>query len=110
MEVQGATDVDRACAPGEPIVLLSAPGAALFAGVGFWRALVEQAFARYGPLIAADVLDCADAPGLALAALRLGQKALVLDPACPGFATVAAIAAGMNATLLITRDRSEPVR
>ena len=108
--VHGAAEVDRACAPGLPVVLLSASGAALFAGVGFWRALMEQARARHGDLIVADVLDCADAPGLALAALRLGQRALVLDPACPGYAAVVAIATRVNAKLLITRDRTESVR
>ena len=110
--VHGSADVDRACAAGLPVVLLSAPGAALFAGVGFWRALVDRARARHGELIVADILDCADAPGLALAALRMGQKTVVLEPSCPGFAAVAAIAAAQDALILThdPRDRSEPVR
>jgi len=88
--VHGAADVARACAAGLPLTLLSAPGAAVFAGPGWWIALARQACAAYPGLIAADLLDCADAPGLALAALRLGQRRLILDPTCPAFATVAA--------------------
>ena len=108
--VHGADDVDRACAPGLPVTLLSAPGAALYAGCGWWRALVDQARARHPGLIAADILDCADAPGLALAALRIGQAALVLDPACPGFPAVAAIAAARGVALFPARPAALDLR
>lgn len=108
--VRGAGDVDRACAPGLPVTLLSAPGAALYAGCGWWRALAEQAPARHPGLIAADILDCADAPGLALAALRIGQKALVLDPDCRGFAAVAAIAEARGVALLRARPAALDLR
>jgi len=49
------------------------------------------------------VLDCADSPGCAMAALRVGQRRLVLDPACPAFAAVAATAATLGATVLAGR-------
>jgi len=101
--VHGLADIARACAPGLPLVLLSAAGAAIFAGPGWWLALMRHAVARHPGLVAADMLDCADAPGLALAALRLGQKSLILDPACPAFAAVAATAAGLGATVRAAR-------
>ena len=47
-----------------------------------------------------DVLDCDAAPGVAMAALRQGQRTLVLDAACPGFAAVVAAAQSLNATVL----------
>lgn len=101
--VHGTADVDRACAPGLKVTLLSASGAAIFAGPGWWLSLIRLAHARHGALIAADILDCADAPGLALAALRLGQMSLILDPACLAFPSVAAAAVTLGAHLRTIR-------
>lgn len=99
--VHGLADVRAALAPGRPVLLLSARGAPSYAGCGWWRALAEAARAlRPGT---PDMLDCADAPGRALEALRLGQKALVLDADCPGFAEVVATAATCGARLLSAR-------
>lgn len=94
--VHSLADVALACAPGLAVTLLSAPGAAVFAGPGWWLALIGLAQTRFPGLIAADILDCGDAPGLALAALRLGQRTLILDPACPAFTAVAATATGLG--------------
>ncbi len=101
-----------ALAPGRPVILLSAPAAACYAGCGWWRALVDQARARYPDAPAADILDCADAAGRALEALRTGQKALVLSADCPAYASVASAAAERGAALLSARppalDLAEP--
>jgi hypothetical protein len=86
-----------------PVTLLSAPGGGCFAGCGWWRALVSAARARHPETPAADILDCADAAGRALEALRAGQKALVLLPDCPAWATVAPAAAECGALLLPAR-------
>ena len=48
----------------------------------------------------ADILDCGDGAGQALAALRVGQQFLVLSPAAPGWDAVAAIAAGQGGAVL----------
>jgi hypothetical protein len=85
------------------VLLVSAPGAALYAGAGWWRAVVDAARRRHPDTPCADLLDCADAPGRAMAALRAGCKALVLDPACPGFAAVQAAAATLGAVVLPAR-------
>jgi hypothetical protein len=101
--VHGLADARAALGPGRPVTLLSAPGAALFAGCLWWRELVAAARAAHPATPACDVLDCAAAPGQAMAALRAGQLLLVLDPACPAFAAVGAAAATLGATLLAAR-------
>lgn len=81
-----------------PVTLLSAPGAAVYAGCGWWRALVDASGAT-GP----DVLDCGDAPGRAMEALRAGCRIIVLDPGCPAAPLIAARAAAAGAYMLTTR-------
>jgi hypothetical protein len=113
--VHGLDDARAALAPGRPVTLLSAPGTALYAGCGWWRALVRLAQAEGGaddkaaghfaaghirPSKIIDILDCADAAGAAFAALRLEQRWLVLDPAAPGFAAAAAVASAQGGGVL----------
>ncbi|HEX3404819.1 MAG TPA: hypothetical protein VHT74_31280 [Acetobacteraceae bacterium] len=50
-----------------------------------------------------DILDCADASGLALGALRIGQRRLVLHPAAPGWRAVAVIAGSLGGEVLTFR-------
>jgi hypothetical protein len=102
--VHGFGDARLALSAGLPVTLLSGAGAALYAGCLWWRELVAAARRDY-PAAAAfgDILDCADATGRATAALRIGQKAIVLLPEAPGFASVAAIAAGLGAEVLTAR-------
>lgn len=103
--VHGLRQARAALAPGLPVTLLSARGAASYAGCGWWRALMQAAGAEF------DILDCADAPGYAMAALRIGQRAIVLDPG-PAFAAVSAAAATLGAIVLAERpgalDLAEP--
>jgi hypothetical protein len=95
-----------ALAPGRAVTLLSGEGAASYAGCGWWRALVAAARARHPDTPARDILDCADAPGRAMEALRLGQPAVVLWRGSPAFAAVAAAAAEGGAELLGERPPS----
>jgi hypothetical protein len=83
------------------VLLLSAPGAAGSLGAAWFLALVRRAAADAAPGAPPHwaALDCADDPGPALAALRAGARLLVLDPACPAFAAVAAAAAEAGATV-----------
>jgi hypothetical protein len=101
--VHGLADARTALAVGRPVTLLSGPGAALYAGCGWWRSLVAGARAEYGVIPIEDILDCADASGLALGALRLGQHRLVLTPDAPGWSSVAAIAASLGGEILTSR-------
>ena len=101
--IHGLPDARVVLAVGRPVTLLSASGAALYAGCGWWRALIEQVHAEHTDIPTDDILDCADAPGLALGALRIGQLRIVLDPAAPGWSSVAAIAASLGGEVLTSR-------
>ena len=98
--VHGVADARAALAGGRPVTLLSARGAALYAGCLWWRELVAAARAACPATPAQDVLDCADAPGAAMAALSAEQRLLVLDAACPAFAAVLGAASTLGAVVL----------
>jgi len=98
--VHGVADATAALAPGRPVTLLSAPGAALFGGCLWWRELVAAARAAFPATEATDILDCADASGLAMGALRSGVRRLVLWPEAPGWDAVATIAAQQGGFIL----------
>ena len=83
--MHGLADARTVLAVGAPVTLLSGAGAALYAGCGWWRALIARARTEHPDIPIDDILDCADAPGLALGALRIGQRRIVLDPAAPGW-------------------------
>lgn len=87
-------------AAGRPVLLISAPGAALNAGPGWFKAVLDQAAAAHpgAPFLAA--LDCAAAPGAALAALRAGFKLVIFDLAHPSAASVLGAAAEAGAEVL----------
>lgn len=99
--VHSLADAKQALAPGLPVLLLSAPGAGLFGGCLWWRKLLDAA-AFDGPAL----LDCADAPGRAVEAIRLGLPGVVL--ACePGvFAAVAALGAAAEVMVLGKRPEA----
>lgn len=98
--VHGLDDARAVLALGAPVTLLSPPGAAAYAGCGWWRALMEQARNAEPGAAFTDLLDCGEASGQALAALRIGVVRLVLSPAAPGWGAVAAIAAGQGGQVL----------
>lgn len=108
--VHGPADARRALAPGLPVTLLSAEGAACFAGCAWWRALVDRARAEAPGVEAPDVLDCADAPGRAVEALRAGCRWIVLAPSCPAFADVVARAESSGAVVLAARPAALDLR
>jgi hypothetical protein len=101
--VHGLAHARAALAAGRPLTLLSAPGAALYAGCGWWAALVALAHAEHPWLDLPDILDCGDGSGQAMAALRIGQRALVLTSLAPGRAAVAAAAAELGRVVLDVR-------
>lgn len=104
--VHGLADVRAACAPGRPLVLLSAPGAAGYAGASWWIALAAAARVEAPGLIAADILDCGAAAGYALEALRNGQRAIVLAPSCAARAPVLSAAGAIGASVLERAPRA----
>lgn len=65
-----------AAACGKEVTLASAPGAALQAGPGWFKSVIEQAREAYPEVGVTAILDCSDQPGAAMAALRHGLKDL----------------------------------
>ncbi len=98
--IHGLPAAQAALAPGLPVTLLSAPGAGLYAGAGWWRALIAAAGAPPGT---PDILDCADAAGRALEALRAGQTLLILTIAPPLWHDIAERARRQGATVFDRR-------
>ena len=90
-------------AAGRPVLLLSAPGAALNAGPGWFKAVLDQAAAAHPGARLHAALDCAAAPGAALSALRAGFKLVVFDLGQPSAASVLGAAAEAGAEVLGTR-------
>ncbi len=93
--VHSLRDARAALAPGRPLTLLSARGAALFAGCLWWQELLALA-----AFTGTALLDCADAPGRALEALKLGLAGIVLTCEPAAYGVVAGIAASQGALLL----------
>jgi hypothetical protein len=98
--VHGLPDARLALGVGLPVTLLSAPGATIFAGCLWWRDLVAAARIEYPRTPATDILDCANASGLAMSALRSGVRHLVLWPEAPGWSRIAAIAQRQGGSVL----------
>jgi hypothetical protein len=99
--VHGAGDVRAALGTGLPVTLVSASGAALYAGAAWWIALMATARAEHPGRVFGDILDCGDAPGRAAEALRLGQRLLVLQAVSPAlFERVRLMAEEVDAMLL----------
>jgi hypothetical protein len=86
--VHGLAQAKVALGSGTPVTLLSAPGAALYGGVAWWRALIAQSGAPH------DILDCADDAGCALEALRAGQLVLIYAGAASPLLASAAASCG----------------
>jgi hypothetical protein len=99
--IHGLADAKQALAPGRPVTLLSAPGAASYAGCRWWLELLAAAAAT-GPAL----LDCGDAPGRAMEALKCGVNGIVLQCEQPVFQAVAGLAAAQGTILLATAPPS----
>jgi hypothetical protein len=65
-----------AAALGLPVTLSSAPGAGLYAGALWFKALMEAAAAANPGVAVSCILDCGDAAGAVLAGLRTGLRHL----------------------------------
>ena len=91
--LEAAYALDRA------LTVLSIPGAAGSAGPAWFHALVQAGKAEFPNVHLTGVLDCADQPGHALAALRAGCRDLLLHDSVPAWPRVQAIAEAPAARL-----------
>eukprot|EP01037_Dinobryon_pediforme_P010911 gene10911-10993_t len=101
--VHGTSHANAVLRLGVPVVLLSAVGAARLGGPAWWRAMVNAARKDHPASPCIDILDCVDAAGLAMAALRLGQRHLLLWPESPAFAAVSDAASCLGARVFAVR-------
>ncbi len=95
--IHGLADARLALSLRRPVTLLSAPAAALYAGCLWWQSLLAAAAVEHPAF-----LDCADAPGRAVEALRLGLRGVILTCEPELFAAVTGIAQAQGAVLLAT--------
>ncbi|CCG41292.1 hypothetical protein [Magnetospirillum molischianum] len=85
---------------GWALCLESPAAAAGWHGIGWWHGVVEQIIAEADDVRVEAVLDCGTAPGLALAALRAGCRAVRLESGPAATAAVTAIAAELGGKVL----------
>jgi len=88
---------------GRPVLLLSAPGAALYAGPGWWRAMVEAARAAAPAAHCTAILDCGDDAGAAQGAIRAGVEAIVFTGRADVAARLADIAGQRGIEMVTVR-------
>jgi hypothetical protein len=84
---------------GKSVLLLSAPGAGAAAGPRWFLALVAQAARDFPAAHYEAVLDCADEPGTALAALRAGCRRVIFTGDAEMSGKLSEIAAAMGAAI-----------
>ena len=75
---EACTALDAAAACGCCVVLVSAPGVAGHVGAGWFIALVDAARRAVPGVCCAAIVDCANAAGHAMAALRTGAPAIAI--------------------------------
>ncbi len=95
--------LEAAVAADRAIVLLSAPGAGIHAGPGWWRALAEAAREAVPGAAFTTVLDCGDDAGAAQGAIRAGISAIVFTGRGDVTKRLAAIAEQSGAQVLTAR-------
>ncbi len=88
-----------AAGAGGSVTLVSAPDAGGYAGAGWFMALADRAQAEFPRVAQSWILDCGDAPGHVLAALRAGVRAVVFTGDAGLRARLAGIAATQGATI-----------
>ena len=86
-----------------PVTLLSAPGAAEYAGVAWFGKIVTLAAAESPDAAYRAVIDCADRPGLVLAALRHGMTYVRFTGPTAAAEKLSTIAEEMGARLVSRR-------
>ncbi|MBI3453192.1 MAG: hypothetical protein HY057_10295 [Rhodospirillales bacterium] len=89
-----------AAALGRPVTLLSPPGAAGYAGPMYFGEMIAAARAEFPHAEIEAILDCGDAPGHVLGALRYGLKTLRFTGPHAAAAKLAEIAAASGARLI----------
>ncbi len=85
---------------GVAITLQSAPGAAVYAGVGYLKAIADQATGEHADIDVTATIDCGADAGIAMAALRIGWRTVRFSGPAKVRAKLADIAAQTGARLV----------
>ena len=91
--------LDAAAATGRSALLVSPPGAAGYAGAGWFKAMTDRLRQARPDAHFVAVLDCANWPGRVLEALRSGVEHIRFVGEGPAAATLTALASAHGATL-----------
>jgi hypothetical protein len=91
--------LEAAASLGARVTLASAPGAGTYAGPGWFKAVIEAAAAEFPAAEFSRVLDCGDAAGMVLAALRQDLPRVRFTGPAATAERLADIAAQCNAVL-----------
>jgi hypothetical protein len=86
-----------------PIVILSAPNAGIYAGPGWFKALIDAARTAAPTADAAFMLDCGDDAGAAQGAIRAGIETMIFTGRSDVAERLAAIADARGLHLLTAR-------
>ncbi|MBI5163643.1 MAG: hypothetical protein HY985_07055 [Magnetospirillum sp.] len=100
--------VTAARAGGFAVVLESPRGAAGRQGIGWWRALLDAMASEFPGRTVDSVLDCGDATGRVLEAMRAGLPAVRVEAPAAVLAALAALAA-RTGTRVLGPDATEPL-
>jgi acyl-CoA reductase-like NAD-dependent aldehyde dehydrogenase len=95
--------LSEAAAADRSVVLLSAPDAGIYAGLGWFKALMDAAREALPAARFSAILDCGDDAGAAQGALRAGVAAIVFTGRADVAGRLAKIAAAKGARLLAAR-------
>ena len=96
---QARAALAAATALGQEVTLVSAPAAGGYAGPGWFKALTDAARRAVPDARWEAVADCGAAPGIALAALRLGLKRVRFTGKAEAARRLAAIGTALGATI-----------
>jgi hypothetical protein len=98
--------LEVAAAAGRAIVLLSAPDAGIYAGPGWFKALIDAAREAVPGAQYSAILDCGDDAGAAQGAIRAGIEAVIFTGRADVAERLAAIAAASDSRLLTLRPEA----
>lgn len=90
----------EAAGPAGAATLVSARDAGGYAGAAWFAALAARARREFPTVAQSWILDCGDAPGHVLAALRAGLRAVVFSGDAATRARLADVAAAVGAVVL----------
>jgi hypothetical protein len=98
--------LEAAAAAEHEIILISAPDAGIYAGPGWFRAVVDGAYAAAPAAKFSAVLDCGDDAGAAQGAIRAGVEAVIFTGRADVAERLAGIATAKKARLLTARPEA----